>query len=58
MAEEAEIAQFDAASPVAEGERILDQDEIDSLLGFDASDDPAQDSACRCWKSSSIVSCG
>jgi flagellar motor switch protein FliM len=57
MAEEAEIAQFDAASPVAEGERILDQDEIDSLLGFDASDDPAQDkTGVRAIVNSALVS--
>lgn len=54
-------------------ERILNQDEIDSLLGFDLSGTApttarasapsstrrsSRTSACRCWKSSSTAWCG
>jgi len=40
---EPEIADWAAGDAPASSERILNQDEIDSLLGFDLSDDDAAD---------------
>jgi len=59
MADDTEIAQIDNIAPPTEGdaERILNQDEIDSLLGFDAADDAAQDrSGVRAIVNSALVS--
>jgi flagellar motor switch protein FliM len=59
MTDETEIAQIDNTAAPAEGEaeRILNQDEIDSLLGFDAADDAAQDrSGVRAIVNSALVS--
>ena len=67
------VASPDEQSASGSGERILNQDEIDSLLGFDLSDDdtattPASapssirrwspTNACRCWRSCSTAWCG
>jgi len=47
----------DAATPSPGTERILNQEEIDSLLGFDASEDPLQDkSGIRAIINSALVS--
>jgi flagellar motor switch protein FliM len=47
----------DAAAPSPGTERILNQEEIDSLLGFDASEDPLQDkSGIRAIINSALVS--
>jgi flagellar motor switch protein FliM len=59
MTEQVDIAQIDAAAPetVGDAERILNQDEIDSLLGFDAGDDATQDkSGVRAIVNSALVS--
>ncbi len=59
MADDSEIAQIDTATPSPEGdaERILNQDEIDSLLGFDGADDTAHDrSGVRAIINSALVS--
>jgi flagellar motor switch protein FliM len=51
-----DIAQLDAAAGPG-GERILNQEEIDSLLGFDVNEDPPQDrSGVRAIVNSALVS--